>query len=240
MSALPPPMGGPVLPVHVLHVREGQPVRVHFLENPRGVIEHRYRDKNTPCRGDLNCQRDIHRAGELFYAYAAGEVWNQRDQVWEKWVIRVPSNLHHHIKNRNVVGEIWLLSRRPHKGKKGEVVGVYEETFPPEFIGKPFDVRDVLTRLWGTNDYVLGVDNPMPPPLALAPAHRRAPAKAVVPIRNPDPDPAEVAEPETREQVQEFYPPDMMDSPDLSSTERSKRAGRRREYRDAHKKAQGK
>lgn len=199
MTATPSTGEGAGQPVHVLHVKVGQPATVLFLDQPKGVIEHYASSHGFPHRRENRCPRASCLRGSFFYSYAPVLVYHEQLDQWLGWVLRLTQNLHYSLACYKLRGSVWRVERETGKGVKGELKGDPIEDLSGEDLPPPFKVRDVLVKLWGHDDWDFDVPNPTPKPVVVEPVKLRAPPKGVIPLQAP-----QVEEPARPGQIEEL------------------------------------
>lgn len=162
-------------PVRLLVVKSTYAPTVLFLSDLQGSIEHWDRKRTVPCRGP-DCPPAIHRGTTLYYAYAAGLVWDTQTRKWSPVVIQATSNLEEQLRGRSLRGEVWTLIRGDGRGPTGDLSGVYVERWDVNQLIPPFDPRPVICRAKGLQSITLGAKNPTPPRLVLPEVELPAPA----------------------------------------------------------------
>jgi len=148
-------------------------IAVRFLGPYVGIITHWHAGRGKACPGKETCPRPVHSANTHWKGYAPGQEYDAFLKHWVFKVIEVTAALEHHLRGRTLRGEAWSLMRDPQKGDRGEVLGVYLETF--DTVPPPFDIKPVVQRCYGQLDIQWDAPNPLPPPVILEPTDDRAP-----------------------------------------------------------------
>ncbi len=157
----PPEQGRDRLPMRVHSVLPGHPVVVRFLGHVHGVWTHwiadpdpnaRPRGRSRPCCGPA-CP--YHTLPCIKKGYAAALLWlwhlEHQKQEWRLGVIEVTEAIDQ-LFAKDLRGHVWKLER---KGKRvnSPLVATQLEAVPDFDLPPPFDVRAVLTRMWGWREH---------------------------------------------------------------------------------------
>ena len=166
MSRRPPP-GGEGRPVRILRIEPDEQAVVIFLGPYQGQIEHWERGRTFSCPGQDFC-RTAHRKYRLdWYGYAPVAFQDPRTSRFDPWILQITANLEFRLRNRNLRGEIWLLSRAPNRGKRAELVGELIGCREPGSLPPAHALRPSLERIFGVDHVYLGQPNPHPEPLVV-------------------------------------------------------------------------
>lgn len=183
-------------PVEVLSVPVNVPVTVRFLGPIYGLDTHWRNGRTVPCDGDGDCPSSIHRTTLIWKGYAAVQAWEPGGRVWRPYVLEVTEALEEILRQRELRGEVWTLSRKQDRGKTDPVRGVFNEKLPEGKFSKEFDITPVLQRLFHRIKLNLGKCNPLPPKVMLEAVAGDAPnfAPELVDKSEPRQDPKAVGE----------------------------------------------
>lgn len=182
----PPASGGYQLLCY--RVAPGQPQQLRLLA-PRllGLVVHWYQGSSKPCHGE-NCPSARHTAPWTWRGYSAAYLWDQAAALWFPWVLEITENCEQDMRGVYTPGQVWELSRAE---KHGPITARLLEPPPDNGAPAPFDVLNVLVRMY--HDEAISLDRPNPLP-ARAQAQAFAAPPPVDPAAPPSAEPATAAD----------------------------------------------
>jgi len=172
MARFPAPWG-PGAPVQVLRVPAWDSHVVLFLAPLHGQLGHWERGRIVSCPGGQLCAAKHAHQKLFWYGYAPIYYLDPRTRKFDPWVLEVTSNMEERLRGRDLVGEVWVLTRDTGKGTSGEVWGEYLETRPKDQIPKPFSIEEPVKRMTGARVFYPHSPNPTPP--AVCPEREEVP-----------------------------------------------------------------
>lgn len=158
-GALPSPQ-----PLRVLRILAGESWTVRFLASKlRGMGTHWHRGLSVPCF-KKECPSDVHKTPFFWKGYAPVIVWQPKLGNWLPTVLEVTENLELDLREHDLFGQEWTLSRAEQVGKKRTpVVGELVQTLPREQLPKNVHkVEPCLQHLYHTIQLPPHVPNELP------------------------------------------------------------------------------
>ncbi len=172
-----PPRPALVTVVEIFRIRENTTAHVRALSDDYGgLITHWARGRSMYCIGD-GCQHRACKSDRTWKGYTPVQVYSAERKKWAPAVLEITENLEPDLRGRWRRGQIWeMWMETDKKGKRSPVQGKLIEDHDPDKMPPPFDVVNVLRRLYHIDVIRLTTKNPMPPRLVLEESDGPAPA----------------------------------------------------------------
>jgi hypothetical protein len=177
-----------LVPIQLLSCpRDNLPVTIRWLAQYEGMMTH-YRPRcPIYCPGVKICDPSLHKLAAVWKAYAPVEVWRENPyRDWIPAVFEVTERLDELLKGEQLRGQVWCLRRVPIAPKRAECTGNFSEFCDASKLRKPFSMLPILTRVYHTPVIVLGIPNPKPPRIFLAPSKDFIPKTAEIVTDSPE------------------------------------------------------
>lgn len=170
-----PPVGT-LSPPEMFSVPETGQVTVRLLSQALTMLQHPGKDRPIACEGPGHCPGTLHKGPTRFKAYCAAERW--RDYPYEDWlpcVLEITEALWRRLHGRRLRGEVWTLYRQLSHWSKKELGGEHVDTVDDTILRRDVNVELVVSRVYGTNCILWGVEPVLDPVPLLEPSKDRPP-----------------------------------------------------------------
>jgi len=147
--------------VEVLNIKANTRHIVRLLGPIEGMLTHWRSGKSTPCPGVGKCLSHEREQSTIWKGYAPAEEWFDELQAWLACVLEVTECLEEEMRDRQLRGQIWCLTRPQDDKKSAPVQGFFMEQSEENELGLAVDIVPVLERLYHGKPMQLGVANPI-------------------------------------------------------------------------------
>lgn len=156
--------------LHILEVPANRTVKVIFLEQYHGLLLHYGKGRSIVCTMFEGECYHCRSSPALYYAFAAGRVYNPVVSRWQAKVIQVTARAEEVLRDRSIRGEVWELHREPKRQRRaggparpGELMARYLTSLPPEKVGNSFLIEPCIRNAMSYHGVLKWVQNETAP-----------------------------------------------------------------------------
>jgi hypothetical protein len=148
--------------VRIEGVPRGEGIAVVFAGPIVGLFTHWASGRSHGCPGALKCPPTLHRGRTVWKGYAAIRRWTAVQSVWTAAVLEITEALEEQLRGRELMGEMWHLTRASAVKKSAQVSGIYYARRDEPELRSTFDIVPAIQRLYHSLELEFGATNQLP------------------------------------------------------------------------------